>query len=50
MQTHCNPETDDVIPSQWWGVGALTSEAPRKSVMPTAGLLVDSHSGLSSRA
>jgi len=32
------------------GGGALTSEAPRKSVMPTAGLLVDSHSGLSSRA
>lgn len=51
----CKPTASlkEMMSSQCVGLlegGALTSDATRKSVMPTAASVVDSHSGLSSRA
>ncbi len=51
----CKPTASlkEMMSSQCGGLlegGALTSDATRKSVMPTAVSVVNSHSGLSSRA
>lgn len=51
----CKPTASlkEMMSSQCGGLlegGALTSDATRKSVMPTAASVVNSHSGLSSRA